>query len=118
EIFRKHTGTSAATISADTATLERETLHVMDDQQRVALVETRTLDTAGDDPAPRRLIRYQFGNHLGSASLELDDGAQIISYEEYAPYGSSMYQTVRSQTETAKRYRDTGEEVDERTGFS
>ena len=88
EIFRRHGGP----IGADTATLERETLHVMDDKQRIALVETRTLDTAGNDPAPRQLIRYQFGNHLGSASLELDDQAQIISYEEYAPYGSTTYQ--------------------------
>lgn len=117
EIFRKHTGTSAATISADTAALERETLHVMDDQQRIALVETRTLDTAGDDRAPRRLIRYQFGNHLGSACLELDDGAQIISYEEYAPYGSSTYQAVRSQTDTPKRYRYSGKERDEESSL-
>ena len=48
---------------------------------------------------PAQLIRYQFGNHLGSASLELDDQAQIISYEEYHPYGSTSYQAVRSQTE-------------------
>lgn len=85
----------------------------MDDKQRIALVETRTLDTAGNDQAPRQLIRYQFGNHLGSASLELDEQAQIISYEEYAPYGSSTYQAVRSQTETAKRYRHSGKERDE-----
>ena len=89
----------------------------MDDKQRIALVETRTLDTAGNDRAPRQLIRYQFGNHLGSASLELDEQAQIISYEEYAPYGSSTYQAVRSQTETAKRYRYTGRERDEESGF-
>src|SRR5262249_14090566 len=38
-----------------------------------------------------------------------------ISYEEYAPYGSSTYQAVRSQTETAKRYRYTGKERDEET---
>ncbi len=113
ELFRRHTGT----IGADTATLERETLHVMDDQQRIALVETRTLDTAGDDPAPRQLIRYQLGNHLGSTSLELDEQAQIISYEEYAPYGSSTYQAVRSRTETAKRYRYTGKERDEESGL-
>ena len=113
EIFRKHGGP----IGANTATLERETLHVMDDKQRIALVETRTLDTAGNDPAPRQLIRYQFGNHLGSASLELDEQAQIISYEEYAPYGSSTYQAVRSQTETAKRYRYTGKERDEESGL-
>ena len=113
EIFRKHGGP----IGANTATLERETLHVMDDKQRIALVETRTLDTAGNDPAPRQLIRYQFGNHLGSASLELDEQAQIISYEEYPPYGSTSYQAVRSQTETPKRYRYTGKERDEESGF-
>ena len=113
EIFRKHGGP----IGANTATLERETLHVMDDKQRIGLVETRTLDAAGDDQAPRQVIRYQFGNHLGSASLELDDEAQIISYEEYAPYGSSTYQAVRGQQETAKRYRYTGKERDEESGL-
>src|SRR4030095_9024979 len=99
-------------IRADTAALERETLHVMDDKRRIALVETRTRDTAGDDPAPRQLTRYQFGTHLGSACLELDERAQIISYEEYAPYGSSTYQAVRSQTDTPKRYRHSGKERD------
>jgi RHS repeat-associated protein len=113
EIFRRHNGP----IGANTATLERETLHVMDDKQRIALVETRTLDVAGDDPAPQQLIRYQLGNHLGSASLELDEQAQIISYEEYFPYGSTSYQAVRSQTETAKRYRYTGKERDEESGL-
>lgn len=114
EIFRSHDGP----IGANTATLERETLHVMDDKQRIALVETRALDTAGKDHAPRQLLRYQFGNHLGSASLELDEQAQAISYEEYSPYGSSTYQAVRSQTETSKRYRYTGKERDEESGLS
>ncbi|WP_068923245.1 SpvB/TcaC N-terminal domain-containing protein [Planobispora rosea] len=114
EIFRRHDGP----VGTGTATLERETLHVTDDGRRIALVETRTRDTAGDDRAPRRLIRYQLGDHLGSTGLELDDRAQIISYEEYTPYGCSAYQAVRSQTETAKRYRYTGRERDEETGLS
>ena len=113
EIFRRHDGP----IGADTAVLERETLHVMDGQQRLASVETRTLDKAGNDLSAQRLIRYQIGNHLGSSSLELDDRAAIISYEEYAPYGSTTYQAVRSQTETAKRYRYTGKERDEESGL-
>jgi RHS repeat-associated protein len=113
EIFRKHGGP----ISSNTVTLERESLHIMDDKQRIALVEARSLDTAGNDQAPRQLIRYRFGNHLGSASLELDERAQIISYEEYSPYGSSTYQAVRSQTQTAKRYRYTGKERDEESGL-
>jgi len=94
--------------------LVRETLHIMDDKQRIAMVETRT---QGLDPAPQQLIRCQFSNHLGSASLELDEQAQIISYEEYSPYGSSTYQAVRSQRETAKRYRFTGKERDEESGL-
>ena len=113
EIFRKH----GSPIGTNTATLERETLHVIDNKQRVAVVETRTLDAAGNDPEPRQLIRYQFGNQLASAGLELDDRAQIISYEEYAPYGSSTYQAVRSQTETSKRYRYTGKERDIESGL-
>jgi RHS repeat-associated protein len=97
-----------------TVTLERETLHVMDDRQRIALVETRT-----DTSIPEQLIRYQFSNHLGSASLELDDAAQIISYEEYYPYGGTSYQAGRSAAEVGlKRYRHTGKEKDEETGFS
>lgn len=113
EVFRKHTGA----VGEGTLTLERETLHIADDQQRVALVETRTVDARAADPSPPRLIRYQFANQLGSAILELDEGARIISYEEYAPYGSSTYQAVRSRTETPKRYRYSGKERDEESGL-
>jgi RHS repeat-associated protein len=79
------------------------------------VVETRT---EGTDNTPRQLIRYQLGNHLGSASLELDDQAQIISYEEYTPYGSTSYQAVSNQIETPKRYRYTGMERDEESGLA
>ena len=108
EIYRRHGGVNP---------LVRETLHIMDDKQRVALVETRT---QGIEPGvPVQLIRYQFANHLGSASLELDDQAQIISYEEYYPYGSTSYQAVNKNIKAAaKRYRYTGMERDEETGLS
>ncbi|WAK00594.1 SpvB/TcaC N-terminal domain-containing protein [Methylobacter sp. YRD-M1] len=108
EIYREYGGDGTG------VSLERESLHVMDDQQRIALVETRT-----DTPVPEQLIRYQLGNHLGSASLELDDAGQLISYEEYHPYGSTSYQAGRSAAEVSlKRYRYTGKERDEETGFS
>ena len=95
--------------------LVRETLHVMDDKRRIALVETRT---EGAEPGlPAQIIRYQLSNHLGSASLELDHQAQIISYEEYYPYGNTSFQAVRNQTETPKRYRYTGKERDEESGL-
>lgn len=98
-------------------TLERQTLQVMDDKQRIALVETRT---QGNQPGvPQQLIRYQLSNHLGSASLELDSDAAVISYEEYHPYGSTSYQAGRSVAEVSlKRYRYTGKERDKETGLS
>lgn len=101
EIYREY--------KEDSVSLERTTLHIMDDQRRIALVETR-----GDETT----IRYQFDNHLGSACLELDDNAAIISYEEYYPYGSTSYQAGRSVAEVSlKRYRFTGKEKDEESGF-
>ncbi len=110
EVYRKYNG------DGETVTLERETLHVMDDKKRVALIETRTL-LVGVDPAPAQLVRFQLNNHLGSAALELDDQARVISYEEYHPYGTTAYETARSLSETPKRYRFTGKEQDEETGF-
>jgi RHS repeat-associated protein len=97
--------------------LERETLYVMDDKQRIGLVETKTI-TNPDDESPEQLIRFQLSNHLGSACLELDDKANVISYEECTPYGSTSYQAVdKSIKAAAKRYRYTGKERDEETGL-
>ena len=105
EIYREYNKNST------NPTLERETLHIMDDEQRIALVETKTNDN-------QFLIRYQLSNHLGSASLELDNNAQIISYEEYHPYGTTAYQAVDKNTmAAAKRYKYTGKERDEESGL-
>jgi len=96
-----------------TLALERETLHALLDHRRVLTVETRTADARQADPAPARLLRYQYANVVGSAVLELDDQGGVLTYEEYFPYGSTAYQAVRAQTDLPKRYRYTGEERDE-----
>ncbi|HRC55970.1 MAG TPA: RHS repeat-associated core domain-containing protein, partial [Kofleriaceae bacterium] len=112
EIYRE-LGPGAAT------TLERESLHVMDDQQRVALVETLTVSGGAAVPLPSPQLRQQLGNHLGSASVELDASGALIAYEEYHPYGTTSFQAGRSAAEVSlKRYRYTGKERDEETGFS
>jgi RHS repeat-associated protein len=109
EVYREYNG------DGTTVSLERETLHVMDDKQRIALVERRTQGTEGE----ALLIRFQMSNHLGTACLELDQSADIISYEEYTPYGSTAYQAVRAGLDkNPKRYRYTGKERDEENGFS
>lgn len=89
----------------------RETLHIMDDKRRVALVETRT------DIAEAPLIRYQCGGHLGSALVELSGTGEIVSYEEYYPFGATSYQGVQGQVQAPKRYRFNALERDEENGF-
>ncbi|HJX26586.1 MAG TPA: RHS repeat-associated core domain-containing protein, partial [Thermoanaerobaculia bacterium] len=96
--------------------LQRETLHVMDGPRRLALVETRVAGTGGE---PAQLVRYQLSNHLGTSTLEVDDLARIVSFEEYHPFGSTSLQSVDAGREVpARRYRYTGKERDEETGFS
>ncbi|MBK6520151.1 MAG: DUF5615 family PIN-like protein, partial [Polyangiaceae bacterium] len=98
--------------------LERQTLHVMDGVQRIAMVETKTIEGGAPIATPAPKQRYQLGNHLGSAMLEVDDTGLIISYEEYAPYGTSAYRSARSGVEvSARRYRYTGKERDDETGL-
>ena len=99
--------------------LERETLHIMDDKQRIALIETQTIKDQFPIANLQPLTRHQLGNHLGSVNLELDENAAVITYEEYTPYGSTAYCAGRSTAEVSlKRYRYTGKERDEENGFT
>jgi RHS repeat-associated protein len=107
EIYRKFVSGSL--------TLERTTVHISDDTGRIAMLEVRTV---GSDSAPASLQRYIYSNHLQSASLELDENADIISYEEYHPFGTTAYSASNTAINAiAKRYRYTGKERDEETGL-
>ncbi len=110
EIYRRRRG--------GTLELERESLHVMDDERRIALVETKTIDV--DEPAlsPAPRIRFQVGNHLGTVAIEIDESGRLISYEEYHPFGTTAYRSVAGDTEVSeRRYRYAGRERDEETGL-
>ena len=110
ELYRKWQGGVVAE--------EIETHHLFADEQRLLIAE-HVLQTDNNDLNTGILYRYQYNNHLGSACLEIDGNAQIISYEEYDPYGTSAYQ-ARNKTikATNKRYRYTGMERDEETGLA
>ncbi|XXY21866.1 SpvB/TcaC N-terminal domain-containing protein [Sorangium sp. So ce216] len=109
EVYRRRNATGLV--------LERQTLHVMDGARRLAMVETRTVDTSGPFTVTPRL-RYQLDNHLGSVSLEVDGAGLVIGYEEYHPYGTTAYWSASSAAEVSrKRYRYTGKEKDEETGL-
>ncbi|MBL9023444.1 MAG: RHS repeat-associated core domain-containing protein, partial [Myxococcales bacterium] len=110
EIYRRWNGS--------TKEVERETLHVMDGVRRVAIVETKTVDTGAPPFTPTPRLRLQLTNHLQTAHLEVDGTGLVISYEEMTPYGTSSYRSAASAVEvSARRYRYTGKERDEETGL-
>ncbi len=110
ETFRSRAGGTIAS----PVTLERQTLHVMDDQRRIAMVETTTTGTGPAGP----LWRFQLGNLIDSAVMELDAEGQVITYEEYHPFGSTAFHSSDNSSEVSpKRYRYTGKEKDEETGL-
>ncbi len=76
----------------NTTELERSTLHFMDDKRRIAVVHNWSADNNNKEidssfDLNNNKIRYQYGNLLDSASLELDGAGRIISYEEYDATG-------------------------------
>ena len=109
ETYREFNGSSLLT-------LEKETLSILDDQKRVAMIETRVFGENNNN-LPEQLTRFQFTNQLDSAVLEVDGQAQVISYEEFTPYGSTSYKGTRSDVDSPKRYRFMGKERDVENGL-
>lgn len=83
-------------------------LHVMDDQQRIAIVRRGTAHP--DDAGPA--VQYHLGDHLGSSSLVVNANGQFINREEYFPYGETSFGSF-----ARKRYRFTGKERDAESGL-
>lgn len=65
------------------------------------------------DALSNNQIRYSYDNLVGSSGLEVGGDGQIISLEEYYPYGGTAVWTARSQTEADyKTIRYSGKERD------
>ena len=102
EVFRKETNNALD--------FERKTLNISDDEKVFVRIEQKTGET--------EVVRYQYSNHLWSACLELDFEGQIISYEEFHPFGTSSYKSGRNEIEVSLKYlRYNGKERDEETGL-
>ena len=83
--------------------------HVMDDQQRIALVRTGPAHPDERGPA----VAFQLADHLGSATATVDHTGTLTNREEYTPYGETSFGAF-----TLKRYRYTGKERDEESGLA
>jgi RHS repeat-associated protein len=107
ELYKKHSGADAG--------LERVSLSLLDEGHRFVMIETRN-DI--DDGTEKQLTRYQLNNHHGSVVQELNAAAEVISYEEFHPFGTTAYKAQSTAIKAAaKRYRFTGMERDEETGL-
>ncbi|MGL4596868.1 MAG: RHS repeat domain-containing protein, partial [Bacteroidia bacterium] len=110
------------TVSATTSTitLRRQTTRIMDGSACVAVFHYWVTDTTRKEVDANGTLktRFQYGNHLGSVALELDETGQLVSYEEYFPYGGTAYMLGRNQREVAmKEYRYSNKERDDSTGL-
>src|SRR5215213_6508749 len=77
---------------------EIESLHLFAGDDRLLLVDD-VLQADNARLSPGALYRYQYSNDIRSASLELDDRASVISYEEYHPFGTSAYRAKNGAIE-------------------
>ncbi len=99
--------------SAGGSIAQNDTLHVMDSENRVALVRAGAA-FAGDAAPP---VKYQLGDHLGSSYVVVGGATSaagiFIDREEYTPFGETSFGSF-----ARKRYRFTGKERDEESGLS
>jgi RHS repeat-associated protein len=87
---------------------QNNTLHVMDNQSRIALV--RVGNPFANDTTPA--VKYHLGDHLGSSNMVIDDSGNWVNREEYTPYGETSFGNF-----AWKRYRFTGKERNEESGL-
>ncbi|KAL7930725.1 hypothetical protein V8C35DRAFT_133222 [Trichoderma chlorosporum] len=83
-----------------------------DEGSAVVSIEDPVLVADKSKTTTAPLFRY----HV-STSLETDEKAQTISYEEYSPFGVSVLQGCKSDIEAPRRYRFAGYRRDNESGF-
>jgi RHS repeat-associated protein len=109
EFFRRYKG------DGNEVKLERQTLHIADEAKSFALIETRTIGE--EKKVPRQVVRFQLSNAINSVSVELGSNGELLSYEEYSPYGDTTYSAFNCSLGAPKRYRYAGKEKDEESGL-
>lgn len=102
-----------------TTVLERSTTHIDDGEDRISLLHQWSIDQFSretNDVSVKR-IHYQLSDHLGSSSIEVNQTAEVVSYEEYFPYGGTAFIAGNLSEVRLKDYRYSGKESDANTGL-
>ncbi|MCR6869648.1 RHS repeat-associated core domain-containing protein [Bacillus thuringiensis] len=91
-----------------------ELLHVVTVDTEIAQVRVlHWEDGTQPNEVSNDQYRYSINDHLGSSMLELDIQGQIISKEEFYPYGGTAVWTARTKVEANyKTIRYSGKELD------
>src|SRR5262249_19978174 len=96
-------------VSDGVETQHNDTLHVMDGQQRIALL--RAGAPLPGDTTP--IVAYEVGDHLASVNVVVESSGAFVDREEYTPYGETSFGSFAK-----KRYRFSGKERDEESGLA
>ena len=91
-------------------TYEKNYIHLMDDQSRMAEVRVNIGPAFPGDISDA--VTYTLGDQIGSAVVRLNSSGGVIDKEEYYPFGDSSLRTF-----TYKRYRYVGKERDGESGL-
>ena len=89
-------------------TQENTTVHVLDDQRRIATIRLGV--AFPDDNAPAE--QYHLNDHLGSSTVTVDGAGAWIDREDYTPHGETSFGSF-----ARKRYRFAGKERDRESGL-
>jgi RHS repeat-associated protein len=90
-----------------------EELHVLTLQAGHGNIRFLHWQAGKPDALANDQLRYSLDNHLGSACMELDAQARLISREEYYPFGGTACRTGRNALEAKyKTVRYSGQERD------
>jgi insecticidal toxin complex protein TccC len=103
-------GLEIRTEGADT---DDEVLHVITTQAGRSSVRLLHWKEGRPSEISKDQLRYSLDDLLGSSALELDEQADLISYEGYYPYGGTAWWMGRSQVEVKYKFvRYSGKELD------
>jgi RHS repeat-associated protein len=101
------------TLSVGSEATLNEELHLLSGSGGRAGVQTLHWTSGRPADMSNDAMRVSLGDQIGSATLELDGDARIITLEEYYPYGGTAVSSAASQSEADYKFRRySGEERD------
>jgi insecticidal toxin complex protein TccC len=91
----------------------REELYLIQAQAGDVPVKVLHWQTGPPDAIENDAIYYNLSDQIGSNQLELNEAAEIVSFESYYPYGGTAIWSTKNQIESNyKYYRYSGKERD------